>query len=435
MNLDTRPYRIPLLVTAGMLLALCLWVFWSWRGYDERSQEWRHQRAQDTFETLNAVISSMSNGELTDWKQVESVLASIIRGSRTQFVVVQSRHGRLVETGTPPNFLMTNSTRGEMSDGTILVLWAPLQPANIPSTWAEALDATHLGLGLWPRSNPVMYIGLREGAESFTSSWFWQRQAPTVGAALVCILAVTAVWIAGIRRRILTEALAAERLRSTHLEELGLAAAGLAHETKNPLGIIMGLAQQIATRPGIPADSQVMLEHIMDEVDKASSRLGNFMSFARQRTPDTGPVRLDHLCREIREVMQPDFESRGVELSIEVPRKTVVADRAMLRQILVNLLLNSLHASPAGTTTRVVLRPQGARLALTVEDQGHGIPPDLLPDIYKPYTSGSASGHGLGLAIVKRMVEAHGWRIQANSAPPRGTTMTILGIRQTKELA
>ena len=420
----------------GMLLALTSWIFWSWQGYAERASEWRSQRAQDTFETLNAVIASMSNGELTDWKQVETVLSSIIRGSRTLFVVVQGRHGRLIETGTPPDFLMTNSTQGEMTVDDVHVLWAPLRPASIPSNWIEALNATHLGLGHWPQGNPVMYLGMRFRAESFSSSWLWRRQGPIVASALACIMAVTAVWIAGIRRRLLAGALAAERLRSAHLEELGLAAAGLAHETKNPLGIIMGMAQQITARSDIPPESRTMLEHIVDEVDKASSRLGNFMNFARQRTPNLSPVRTDRLCQELAEIMGPDFVASGVELSIEVPSATISADGSMLRQILVNLLLNSLHASPAGTTVRVSMRRQGRRrLQLAVEDQGMGIPTELLPDIFKPYTSGSATGHGLGLAIVKRMVEAHGWRIQAVSSPDKGTTMTILGIKPAEETA
>ena len=62
-----------------------------------------------------------------------------------------------------------------------------------------------------------------------------------------------------------------------------MAAAGLAHETKNPLGIILGFAQQILGNPEEPAGSRVMIEHIIDEVDKAQARLGNFMTFARQR--------------------------------------------------------------------------------------------------------------------------------------------------------
>lgn len=426
-------HRSPLLAALAMILALILWGLWSWQGYTERSLEGRRQRALDSFQNLNAIIATMSNGVLTDWQQIERVVSGITRDSRTAFVVVQARHGRLLQTGEVPEFLMTNGTSGEMSTESMHIVWAPLQQVNLPSTWAEALESPHFGLGLWLRSNPVMYLGFRSRTESFSTSWYWQRQAPIFALALVCILAVTVAWIAGNRRRVLSGELAAERLRSAHLEELGLAAAGLAHETKNPLGIIMGMAQQIAARPDIPAESRTMLEHIMDEVDKTSSRLGNFMNFARQRTPNPEPVVMNRLCRELAEIMGPDFELAGVALEAEVPAAVVLADGTMLRQILVNLLLNSLHASPAGTTVRIAMQRQGRRWLLTVEDRGAGIPQELLPNIFKPYVSGSASGHGLGLAIVKRLVESHGWKIQASSVPGRGTTMTISGIRNAQE--
>jgi len=432
MKHDTRIYRTPVLAALGMILALGLWALWSWQGYSERTLEGRRQRAQDSFQTLNAVIATMSDGELTDWKQIERVLTGIIRDSRIVFVVVEGRYGRLLQTGSIPSFLMTNSTRGEMSTDAMHILWAPLQPAQLPSTWAEALESPHFGLGLWPRSNPVMYLGFRSRAESFSASWYWQRQSPIFALAVACILAVTAAWIAGNRRRILAGELASERIRSAHLEELGLAAAGLAHETKNPLGIIMGMAQQIASRPDIPAESRAMLQHIVDEVDKTTSRLGNFMNFARQRTANLKPVSIGALCRQVTEIMEPDFELAGVALEADIPPATILADEAMLRQILVNLLLNSLHASPAGTTVRILMRPQGRRWQLAVEDQGTGIPAEMLPNIFKPYVTGSSSGHGLGLAIVKRMVESHGWRIQAASTPGRGAAMTISGIRKAE---
>ena len=108
----------------------------------------------------------------------------------------------------------------------------------------------------------------------------------------------------------------------------------------------------------------------------------------------------------------------------------------MLRQVLVNLLLNSLHASSPGSTVTVRMAPKGKKAALTVEDQGDGISPELLPNIFQPYVSENSRGHGLGLAIVKRFVEEHGWNISADSQPHRGTVITISGITilDTKEL-
>ncbi|MDY0040181.1 MAG: ATP-binding protein, partial [Desulforhabdus sp.] len=81
----------------------------------------------------------------------------------------------------------------------------------------------------------------------------------------------------------------------------------------------------------------------------------------------------------------------------------------------------------------VRLELHGARAALVVADRGCGIPPHLLPDIFKPYLAGSPDGHGLGLAIVKRFIEDHGWTIRADSELSRGTVITISGIELFQE--
>lgn len=104
MNQHSHLYRIPVLTALTLILALGIWILWSWQGYSERSLDWRRQRAQDSFATLNAVIASMSNGELTDWKQVETVLTSIIRGSRTLFVVVRAVTDAWCRPGPCRNF-------------------------------------------------------------------------------------------------------------------------------------------------------------------------------------------------------------------------------------------------------------------------------------------------------------------------------------------
>ncbi|MBN1845439.1 MAG: hypothetical protein JW810_07120, partial [Sedimentisphaerales bacterium] len=250
----------------------------------------------------------------------------------------------------------------------------------------------------------------------------------TVFVALLFVLASLAAWIMAIRGRLLTEQLKAERTRRAHLEELGLAAAGLAHETKNPLGIISGLAQQILADPAEPQNRRTMVEHILDEVDKATARLGNFMAFARQRRATIRPVNARELGLKMAAILRPDFDAAGVKLTVDCPTISILADAEMLRQILMNLLLNSLHASPAGTTVTVRLEKRADQAVLTVADQGGGIPPELLANIFKPYVAGSANGHGLGLAIVKRFIEEHDWTIQADSLPGRGTTVTIAQI-------
>jgi signal transduction histidine kinase len=171
-----------------------------------------------------------------------------------------------------------------------------------------------------------------------------------------------------------------------------------------------------------------MLEHIIDQVDKTQARLGNFMTFARQRKINPTSLDAREMCAKMSEILRPDFDIVGVQLEMNCPALSILADEEMLRQVLVNLLLNSLHASSAGSKVTVRMDRKGKRAVLTVEDQGSGISPELLPNIFQPYVSGNSEGHGLGLAIVKRFVEEHGWTIGVDSQPNRGTVITISGI-------
>jgi signal transduction histidine kinase len=188
------------------------------------------------------------------------------------------------------------------------------------------------------------------------------------------------------------------------------------------------MAQQILASPDEPQRSRKMLEHILDEVDKATARLGNFMAFARQREACQKLTNVRDMSLKVATILRPDFDAVGVNLEISCPAVAIMADEEMLRQILVNLLLNSLRASPSGSTVQVRLEQGAAQATLTVEDHGCGIAPELLPNIFKPYVAGSADGHGLGLAIVKRLVEEHGWSVQVDSHPGCGTVVRISNL-------
>ena len=279
-------------------------------------------------------------------------------------------------------------------------------------------DMSDLRVG---EGDQVMILGFEIPGESRMLSAARQSIVLTLVTALLFVTASLIAWIMVIRSRFLAGQLEAERARRAHLEELGLAAAGLAHETKNPLGIILGLAQQISGNPEEPEQSRVMLEHIIDQVDKAQARLGNFMTFARQRKVNAISLDAREMGAKMAEILRPDFDAVGVKLEMNCAPLRILADEEMLRQVLVNLLLNSLHASSAGGKVTVRMDRKGKRAVLTVEDQGSGISPELLPNIFKPYVAGNAEGHGLGLAIVKRFVEEHGWTIRVDSQPNRGT--------------
>jgi signal transduction histidine kinase len=100
----------------------------------------------------------------------------------------------------------------------------------------------------------------------------------------------------------------------------------------------------------------------------------------------------------------------------------------MLQQVLVNLLLNSLHASEEGQTVTARLERREKRAAIVIQDQGSGIPSELKPRVFKPYVSGRPEGHGLGLAVVKQVAGHHGWTVDIDSRPSGGTRVVITNI-------
>ncbi len=233
-----------------------------------------------------------------------------------------------------------------------------------------------------------------------------------------------------VRNRRLHQELLAATQRRIQVEELTLAAAGLAHETKNPLGIIRGLAQQIAADDADDTDARQKAEQIMEEADVTTARLGDFIRYAKMREPEFSEVNALPYLTEICELVRRDFESNGVTFELDLSDLRIIADREMLSQILLNLLNNCLKATESGSRVLIELqRERGNTACLTVSDTGLGISKDFLPFVFKPYMSRSRGGYGLGLAIVKRIVERSGWDISLESEEGKGTAIRITGVR------
>lgn len=242
---------------------------------------------------------------------------------------------------------------------------------------------------------------------------------------IACLLVA---WVRSIRTRELTADLQKQREESARLEQMNLAAAGLAHETRNPLGLILGFAQRLAEDDQATPSARATGEQIVDEADRASARLSAFINFAASR-----PVQLRSIpAREVIEAvalpLRPDFEDAGMQLSLRPGSSTLRCDVSALEQILVNLLLNSLKASEAGSTTQVVVESDGRSARLLVRDEGRGVPEEMRDKIFQPYATSDASGHGLGLAIVKKLVDQLDWSIDVESRRGVGTTFAISGI-------
>jgi signal transduction histidine kinase len=213
---------------------------------------------------------------------------------------------------------------------------------------------------------------------------------------------------------------------TSHLKEMNLAAAGLAHETRNPLNIIRGLAQMIAKQPDVSLEIREKSRAIVDEVDKVTAQLNEFINYSRPRELRRIVLSLPAAIQEVVNALGHDVDEKKVRLTMVGDAVSVEADEQLLRQALFNLLFNAIQAVPAGGEVQVVTGRQGS---LEVRDNGPGVPPARRQEIFKPYFTTRPEGTGLGLAIVQQIVLAHGWEIECLPNEPKGAIFRITHLK------
>lgn len=214
------------------------------------------------------------------------------------------------------------------------------------------------------------------------------------------------------------------------LKEMNLAAAGLAHETRNPLNIIRGLAQMISRESGAPAEVHQKSIEILGETDRVTAQLNEFINYSRPREVRRSALALPSVVAEVVRALGCDLEDKNVRLRTTDEPLIIEADEQLLRQALFNLLLNAVQAVEPGGEIQVFAQRRGATEALLeVRDNGPGVPPDRRTEIFKPYFTTQQKGTGLGLAVVQQIVLAHGWEIECLPNEPRGAIFRISHLR------
>ena len=230
--------------------------------------------------------------------------------------------------------------------------------------------------------------------------------------ALLACMALSLAWRSFHRSADLRVQLVRSQEHSLRLEELNLTAAGLVHETKNPLNLIRGLAQMMGRGPDLPEALRGTALKITEEADRITGRLNQFLDYARPPQPHPKLLSLTELVRSIFEVLACDREEKSVTFKFDGPSLTVVADENMMRQVIFNLIHNAIQAVADGGTIEVrIVRDRRVTAHLDVCDNGPGVPEKIREDIFRPYFTASEKGTGLGLAIVRQLASVHGWEV------------------------
>jgi PAS domain S-box-containing protein len=219
-------------------------------------------------------------------------------------------------------------------------------------------------------------------------------------------------------------------LREQALAEM---AAVLAHEIRNPLGSLELFAGLLAEAE-LSQESQEWVEHLQAGLRTLAATVNNVLHFHSQPEPGRAPTDLGQLLDWAHDFVGPLARRAGVTISgrHRLAGVMIPADRHRLEQVLLNLLLNGLHALPGGGWMELAGRKIKARsseegdlVTITVSDTGPGIAAELLPRIFEPGFSTRVGGPGMGLTVCRRIIEQHGGTIAAQSEPGRGAVFTL----------
>ena len=226
----------------------------------------------------------------------------------------------------------------------------------------------------------------------------------------------------------------AERLSS-----LGTLAAAMAHEIRNPLEAMdlnLALLDRSIANPASGSEKTTKYMRVLEsEISRLAGIVENFLSFARPSDAPRAKVRLEPILRQIVDLLENQAKSRRVALELSVDGDPVVGgSEDQLKQVFLNLVINSMEAMPNGGSLRILVESPDSQalgagdsgtVMLRFCDTGTGIVPDQLPRLFDPFFTTRSRGTGLGLTIVRRLILEHGGRIRVNSSPGEGTTFFV----------
>lgn len=221
-----------------------------------------------------------------------------------------------------------------------------------------------------------------------------------------------------------------EQLRRTErVAELGTLASGMAHEIGTPMNVILGRAEYLMDRVK-EEPIKKGLQTIISQVERITKVMNQLLSFARRKAPERSVLDLRDVIENGMEMFQERLSRNqiAVEMALDDSCPPVLADADQMSQVLINLIMNAVHAMPDGGTLSVGLAPEMDMVKLTVADTGHGIPSDVVKKVFEPFftTKEFGKGTGLGLTVVKGIIEEHQGSIAIESEEGKGTTFKVL---------
>jgi signal transduction histidine kinase len=214
---------------------------------------------------------------------------------------------------------------------------------------------------------------------------------------------------------------------------VGRLTAGVGHEVKNPINAMvvhLELLRGKLAASGNGNGAQRHVDIIAGEMQRLDRVVQTLADFTRPLELHLSDVSLDRLARDVLDLTGAEMSEHGVRWECDAEPVQVRADGELLRQALLNLVLNGMQAMPDGGLLKIVVRREGDFAVLRVEDEGGGIAPELMPRIFELYFTTKPKGSGIGLAMTYRIVQMHGGAMEVRSdASPENKTGTVFTMR------
>ena len=411
------------LIFLGVQIAVVLLIYWNSRS-----------AITDLFETkLSSAAESAGAGvsllaaEDAPKHVIDSMLWRVSESHRLDGALISDREGRVLGSawgapeGTPvsvfaasPDAVRKVFDTGEPCRESVVFLG---------ETYSRVCYPVKRGEYVWGALCLESYDSLPEALGTIEGPLRMGLFASVAGALALGLLML------GIAR--LVEKTRRDVLRVEKLATAGQLAASIAHDIRNPLGIILSTSQLLTRAGTLDERDRGLLQTIQEEVHRAADHLDSFLDLTRE-------VPLKRSRGDVREVIQntanlfaAKSRQAGVRIDTEIPSEPLVArvDHRKIRQVLVNLMLNSIEAmaGSGGGVVRVSAGPGKDRghIIITVQDNGPGIPSEILERVLEPFYSTKEGGTGLGLPHARQIAERHGGSMNLSSNPGRGTEITI----------
>src|SRR5437868_10022019 len=216
--------------------------------------------------------------------------------------------------------------------------------------------------------------------------------------------------------------------RAEHLATLGELATGLAHEIRNPLAGIAGVIEIIGRDLPPTSPARSVLKDVRQEIARINRIVTDLLQTARPHPPKVRKSDLNTTVEHAVMLGRQQALSKATEITLrkDPSLPELEHDSDQIHQVLLNLLLNSLQAIDVNGKIAVTVELQGKNAVIEVVDNGRGIAPDHLPNIFRPFYTTKGDGTGLGLSLARRIIEDHHGRIDVTSTVGTGTTFAVV---------